>query len=110
MVLWGVVFAFFGLGILPLSREILLPWESALYGTIMIGWGTTLFFTGRIAFRRQDKDLAKVILTGLTLWLIVEAIFSAYFKVWFNVGVDFAVLVLFGFPLLKIIGIKKGKP
>ncbi|HMB45179.1 MAG TPA: hypothetical protein VKL21_05105 [Candidatus Methanoperedens sp.] len=40
LVLWGIVFAFFGLDILPVkNRDILLPWESALYGAIMMGWG-----------------------------------------------------------------------
>ena len=42
LVAWGVIFAFLGLGILPVSRDVLLPWQSALYGAIMIGWGTTL--------------------------------------------------------------------
>ena len=40
LVLWGIVFAFFGLDILPImNKDILLPWESALYGAIMMGWG-----------------------------------------------------------------------
>jgi hypothetical protein len=37
--LWGVVFTIFGLGVLPVNREVLLSWESALYGSILIGWG-----------------------------------------------------------------------
>lgn len=103
LVLWGIVFAFFGLGILPVDRETLLPWESAIYGAIMMGWGTTLFLAGRIAFRRNDAELMKTILYGLFVWLIVEALFSAYLGVWFNVGVDIAVLCLFSFPLIKSI-------
>src|SRR5450631_4413525 len=109
MVLWGVVFAFFGfaffvgLGILPASREILLSWESALYGAIMVGWGTTLFFVGRVALRRNDAELTKPLLLGIGVWLTTEALFSAYFDVWFNVGVDVAVLILFSFPLIKSI-------
>ena len=40
LVLWGIVFAFFGLGILPVhNKDVLLAWESAIYGAIMIGWG-----------------------------------------------------------------------
>jgi hypothetical protein len=42
LVLWGVVFAFFGLGFLPVKRQALVAWESALYGAIMMGWGLTL--------------------------------------------------------------------
>jgi hypothetical protein len=99
-VAWGVVFAVFGLGILPLDRKTLLSWESALYGAIMIGWGTTLFLLGRVVFRRNDPELIRPLLIGVTLWLVVEAVSSARLGVWFNVGVDVVVLVLFSVPLL----------
>ncbi len=98
--LWGAVFAFFGLGVLPVDRHVLLPWESALYGAIMMGWGATLLLIGRVALRRNDLELTKPLLFGISVWLLVEAAFSARFGVWFNVGVDFAVLVLFSVPLV----------
>ena len=101
LVLAGIVFAFFGLAILPVDRETFVPWESAIYGAIMMGWGTTLLYVGRLAFRRNDPDLMKALLYGLIVWLLVEAAFSLYFRVWFNVGVDLAVLALFSIPLLK---------
>ena len=103
LVLAGVVFAFFGLDILPVSNKVLLQWESAIYGAIMIGWGTTLFLAGRLAFRRNDAELMKILLSGLIVWLVVKAIFSFYLGVFFNVGVDLAVLALFSFPLMKAI-------
>src|SRR5215472_14001371 len=62
--------------------------------------GTTLFLAGRLAFRRNDAELMKILLSGLIVWLVVEAIFSFYLGVFFNVGVDLAVLALFSFPLM----------
>ncbi len=103
LILAGIVFAFLGLRILPVRGNVLLQWESAIYGAIMMGWGTTLFFAGRLAFRRNDLDLMKALLYGLLVWLVAEALFSAYFGVWFNVGVDAAVLALFSIPLIKSI-------
>ncbi len=101
-VLWGIVFAFFGLGVLPVSyRGVLLRWESALYGSIMIGWGLTLILVGRVAFNRHDPALLRALLSGLVVWLLIEGLFSAYLGVWFNVGVDAAVLLLFSLPLLR---------
>lgn len=100
---WGFVFAFFGLGILPVERGVLLDWETALYGAIMMGWGLTLFFTGRHAFRKHDTELMKIILSGLFVWLLVEGLFSAYLGVWFNVAVDIGVFLLFSYPLIKAI-------
>jgi len=107
LVIVGVVFAFFGLKILPVERTTLLPWQSAIYGAIMMGWGTTLWRVGRIAFRRNDSELLKALILGLAVWLVVEAAFSIYFAVWFNVGVDIAVLALFSVPLLKAIALMK---
>jgi hypothetical protein len=103
LILAGIVFAFLGLRILPVQGNALLQWESAIYGAIIMGWGTTLFFAGRLAFRRNDPELMKALLYGLTVWLVAEALFSAYFGVWFNVGVDAAVLALFSIPLIKSI-------
>lgn len=100
LVMWGVVFALFGLAVLPVDRNVLLPWESAIYGAIMMGWGTTLFFVGRVALRRRDVELTKALLVGIAVWLAVEAAFSARYRVWFNVGVDAAVLALFSVPLI----------
>lgn len=105
--LFGILFAFFGLGVLPvINRGVLLSWESALYGSVLIGWGITLLLVGRIAFRNKDRELLKGILIGLVVWLVIEAAFSAYLGVWFNVGVDATVLTLFSIPIIK--AIKKG--
>jgi hypothetical protein len=103
LVLVGVFFAFFGLGVLPVNKDVLLQWESAIYGAIMIGWGATLLFAGRLAFRRNDTELMKILLAGLAAWLVVEALFSLYLGVFFNVGVDVGVLALFSLPLVKAI-------
>ncbi len=101
LILFGILYAFWGLGILPVQKDVLLQWESALYGAIMMGWGTTLFFAGRLAFQRNDPALMKTLLYGITVWLVVEALFSAYHGVWFNVAVDIGVLALFSIPLIK---------
>ena len=101
LVLFGILYVFFGLKVLPVQREVLLPWESALYGAVMMGWGVTLLLAGKIAFRRDDHELKRALLAGLVTWLVVEAAASAWFGVWFNVGVDAMVLILFAVPLLR---------
>jgi hypothetical protein len=110
LVIVGVVFAFFGLKILPVDPATLLPWQSAIYGAIMMGWGITLLLVGRIALRRHDFELLRALVCGLVVWLVVEAAFSVHFRVWFNVGVDIAVLGLFSVPLLIAIKHAKSKP
>ncbi|HEY7894519.1 MAG TPA: hypothetical protein VIC24_06435 [Gemmatimonadaceae bacterium] len=84
LMLWGGLFAFFGLGVLPVDRAVLQQWETALYGAIMIGWGATLLLVGRIAWTRRDPSLARALRIGLGVWLAIEAAFSARLGVWFN--------------------------
>ncbi len=102
---FGLLYVFFGLKIFSnnaklIPHNVLLDWESALYGAIMLGWGVTLLLVGRIAFRQQNKELKQTLLIGLATWLAVEAAASAWYGVWFNVGVDAGVLLLFAVPLL----------
>ena len=106
LISFGLLYFFFGLKIFSnnaplIPHNVLLDWESALYGAIMLGWGVTLFLLGRIAFKRDDKELKRILFIGLTVWLAFEAAASAWLGVWFNVGVDAAVLALFAVPLLR---------
>jgi hypothetical protein len=103
---FGLLYVFFGLKIFSnnaqlIPHKVLLDWESALYGAIMLGWGVTLLLVGKVAFNRDDHELKRALLIGLATWLAVEAAASAWFGVWFNVGVDIAVFALFAVPLLR---------
>ncbi len=100
LILFGILYVFVGLKILPVQRNVLVDWESALYGALMIGWGATLLLIGRIAFQRNDQELKRALLIGLLVWLAGEAAASVWFGVWFNVGVDAVVFALFFVPLL----------
>lgn len=101
LMLFGILYVFAGLKILPVQRNVLLDWESALYGALMMGWGTTLLLIGRMAFQRNDQELKRALLIGLFVWLAIEASASVWFGVWFNVGVDTVVFALFLVPLLR---------
>ena len=105
--LFGIVYAFFGLAILPVSRDVLLPWGNGVYGATLIGFSVTIFFAGRHAFRKNDSNLIKALLFGIFSWLIVEALFSLYYGVYFNFGVDVTLMIFFGFPLIKMITLLK---
>lgn len=107
LILFGLLYACIGLQIFSgppanlIPRSVLLPWESALYGAIMLGWGTTLLLLGRSAFKRNDAQLKRILLIGLAVWLAAEALASAWLGVWFNVGVDVVVFTLFAIPLWR---------
>ena len=61
LVLFGIAYVSLGLKILPVSRDVLQDWESALYGAIRVGWGVTLFFAGPIAINADQPELRRAV-------------------------------------------------
>lgn len=103
---FGLLYFFFGLKIFSndikiIPHNVLLNWESALYGAIMTGWGVTLLLVGNVAYKQDNKELKRALLIGLMTWLALEAAASAWLGVWFNAGVDAVVATLFVVPLLS---------
>lgn len=108
-ILFGIFYAFLGLEGLPVynllvPKNVYTLWSNGLYGSIFIGFSVLLFLVGRYAFQNNDKTVMKALLYGLSSWLIVEALFSLYYGIYFNIGVDIALMIFLGFPLWK--GIK----
>lgn len=103
--LFGLFYAFFGLNGLPVYQKLVpsfvyTSWSNGLYGSVFIGFNVLLFFVGRHAFLTQDKTLMKALLLGILSWLTVEAFFSFYYGIYFNVGVDIVLAVVLGLPLV----------
>ena len=105
-ILFGIFYAFFGLsGFLAyrvlIPKDVIIPWSNGLYGSTFIGFSVLLFFVGRHAFQKNDKVLMRLLLYGIYSWLIVEAAFSFYYGVYFNICVDIVLAFFLGFPLVK---------
>lgn len=113
-IIFGIFYAFFGLSGFPaygllISKEVITSWSNGLYGSTFIGFSVLLFFVGRHAFQKNDAELMKALLYGVYAWLIVEAAFSIYYSVFFNVGVDILLAIVLGYPLIKGIQLAKKK-
>ncbi len=111
-ILFGIFYAFFGLNGLPVYQKLVpvvsyTPWSNGLYGAVFIGFSVLLFFVGRHAIQNKDKALMKALLYGIAAWLLVEAFFSVYYGVYFNVGVDMLLAVVLGLPF--VLGIRSRK-
>jgi hypothetical protein len=61
----------FGLDILPVERK----WGSGIYGSLIMGWGTTLLLASQVAFRKADRELVRALAVGLSVWLLAEPAF-----------------------------------
>lgn len=116
-VIFGIFYGLFGLHGLPVYQKfvpdvVYTQWSNGLYGAVFIGFSVLLFFFGRYAFQNKNKTLMKFLLYGIASWLIVEALFSFYYGIYINgiyinVGVDIALMVFLGLPL--VIGILSKK-
>jgi hypothetical protein len=107
-VMFGLFYAFFGLAGFPayhelVPAEVLAHWSNGLYGAVFIGFSVLLLFVGRHAIEKEDKKLMKALLYGIFSWLFVEAAFSLYYSVFFNIGVDILLIIVLGLPLVKAI-------
>src|SRR5689334_11380333 len=107
--LFGIFYCLFGLEGLPaysrfIADDVFNSWSNGLYGSTFIGFSVLLFFVGRLAFIKNDPDIMRALLYGISAWLAVEAFFSLYYGVYFNIGVDVLLFVVLGYPLIN--GIK----
>lgn len=107
---FGLFYAIFGLEGLPVYQKFVPKsafeaWSRGLYGAAFIGFSVLVLLVGRRSIMKNDKELMRILLYGITAWLVFEAIVSIIYKVYLNVGVDIVLLVFLSFPLLK--GVKK---
>ncbi len=111
-IIFGIFYAFFGLRSLPVYQKfvpdnVYTAWSNGLYGAVFIGFSVLLLFVGRYAFQTKNTTLMKALLYGLASWLVVEALFSFYYGVYINVGVDIVLMIFIGLPL--VMGIRSSK-
>lgn len=104
-ILFGLFYALFGLAGFPaygalISQDVIVPWSNGLYGSTFIGFSVLLLVVGRNAFQTHNTKLMKALLYGIYSWLFVEAAFSIYYGVYFNVGVDVLLAIVLGYPLI----------
>ncbi len=108
---FGLFYSLFGLESLPIYQKIvplnvLNSWKNGLYGATFIGFSVLLLFVGRHAFKQGDKVLMKILLYGIGAWLIVEALFSLIYGVYFNIAVDVVLMAFLSWPLVNRIRAK----
>lgn len=107
LVVLGIYFAlgrfgvFVDVGILPAGS--LAAWVSAIYGSMMAGLGVIVFGAARLAVQKQEPAILRLLWQGIAVWLLLEAAFSFYLRVWFNVGVAIALLAFFSWVLSRSI-------
>jgi uncharacterized membrane protein YidH (DUF202 family) len=103
---FGIFYSIFGLESLPVYQkfvptESLEGWSRGLYGAVFVGFSVLLLLLGRRAIQRKDKELAKILVYGITAWIVYEALISLVYGVYINVLVDAALIVFLSYPLLK---------
>ncbi|HSW80651.1 MAG TPA: hypothetical protein VLG47_07780 [Candidatus Saccharimonadales bacterium] len=105
---FGVFYAIYGLDGLPIYQKFVPAqsfegWSRGLYGSVFVGFSVMLLLLGRLAIKKNDKELTKILLCGILAWLTFEAVVSVIYKVYINVAVDILLISFLSYPLLKSI-------
>jgi hypothetical protein len=96
----GVDPAFWGADAAPVEAQRFQGWAYGVLGATMAGWGVTLLFLARQAFRRGERWAWNSVLAGILLWFVVDEYISLASGVYFNAAFDVVILVLAGLPLI----------
>ncbi|MGD8977997.1 MAG: hypothetical protein PVG91_10355, partial [Gammaproteobacteria bacterium] len=69
-------------------------------GTVMFGWGLTMFLVLHGPFRRGEKEGWNMLALPLAAWFIPDTAFSLYTGFWQNAVLNTAFATLFAIPLI----------
>lgn len=122
----GIVIVAFGLGLTFLSQTVILDvlmnqpinlafwntptvaepirmfqqWIYAVAGMTTAGWGVFVAFIAYYPFRNRERWAWLCVLSGMTLWFVVDTAYSAYFRVYINVLINVSLYVLVMLPVI----------
>ena len=75
-------------------------WISSVVGAVVASWGLLIAFIAYYPFKLLEKWAWKCIAFAITLWFVVDTVFSLYYGVSINAVFNLFTLVLFALPLL----------
>lgn len=79
----------------------------AVFGSVMIGWGFTLFFFVNSSFRNSEPNAWKYLCISILAWFIPDTAFSVFYGFYPNAILNIALLTLFAIPLANTYNIFK---
>jgi hypothetical protein len=87
-------------GNLPEASASFQSWMYGVLGSVIAGWGISMFLVVRYPFNARAKWSWNCMALGITLWFVVDTALSATHHVWFNVGFNTILWLLIVIPLV----------
>ncbi len=75
-------------------------WIYGAWGATIAGWGIILTYIAQYPFSRKERWAWNCLVFGLLVWFILDTSLSAFYKVYFNVAFNTAILILAGLPIV----------
>lgn len=91
--------AFWAGGAVPGAALRFQAWAYGVTGSVMAGWGLTLFFLVRHAFGEKRRWAWNALASGCGLWFVLDTSLSAVHGVGFNVLFNTGLLLALALPL-----------
>lgn len=95
----GIDRVFWPEGAVAAEAKMFQRWVYAVLGATVFGWGICLAFVVHFGFRTRSRWAWSCVFWGIVCWYVPDSLLSAFYGVWFNVGLNTALLILVLVPL-----------
>ncbi len=92
--------AFWGMNAVDNPVKQFQQWIYGVWGATIAGWGIFATYIARYPFKKKEKWAWNCIVLGLVVWFILDTSLSFFYKVYFNVAFNTALLALVILPLI----------
>jgi|GEM_PF-238335 hypothetical protein len=91
--------AFWGSDPPSVSIQRFQQWVYGVWGATIAGWGVTISFVAKHAFKTQEPWSWRSLVTSILAWFVLDTLVSVVLGVYFNVVFNTVLLILVGLPI-----------
>ena len=77
-------------------------WTFGVWGATIAGWGMSMVFLVKNAYRKREKWAWNAIFSAALIWFVFDTFFSLKFNIMLNVALNLFLFVLILLPLLMM--------
>ncbi len=92
--------AFWGTNTVSDAAKEFQQWIYGVLGATIAGWGIFVTYVARYPFSKKEKWAWSCLVLGLLVWFVLDTSLSAFYKVYFNVVFNTALLILTMLPVV----------
>ncbi len=92
--------AFWGANAVDSATKQFQQWLYGVWGATIAGWGIILAYIARFPFSQKERWAWNCLVFGLLVWFVLDTSLSFFYRVYFNIAFNSALLVLAMLPVV----------